>query len=81
MHGPRVQQRKLQWYENPLGATPCRFESGPRHHASSHRVGLVHPGKDVAVTVQDAPDIDVIAALYVEDDVRMLLQRPVTQAR
>jgi hypothetical protein len=26
-----VQQRKLQWYENPLGETPCRFESGPRH--------------------------------------------------
>jgi hypothetical protein len=31
MHGPRMQQRKLQWYENPLGETPCRFESGPRH--------------------------------------------------
>ena len=29
-----MQQRKLQWYENPLGATPCRFESGPRHHVT-----------------------------------------------
>src|SRR5215475_1076557 len=27
-----MQPRKLQWYENPLGETPCRFDSGPRHH-------------------------------------------------
>src|SRR5437762_7526519 len=25
---------RSQWYENPLGATPCRFESGPRHHVT-----------------------------------------------
>lgn len=41
---------------------------------------LPHPLWDVALTVQHAPDIDVIGALNVEDKVRISLDRPEAQA-
>ena len=47
-------------------------------HASA-RVGFVHPRRDVALAMQHAPDVDVIATLDVEDEMRIARQRPESQ--
>jgi threonine dehydrogenase-like Zn-dependent dehydrogenase len=44
------------------------WTTGP---ALSVNLGLAHPHRDVALTVQHAPDINVILALDVEDEVRV----------
>ena len=43
--------------------------------------GLAHPCRDIALAMKDAPDINVIAAFDIEDQVRVLLQRPESQIR
>ena len=42
---------------------------------------LMHPGCYVALTMQDAPNVDVVVALDVEDQVRIAFQWPKAQAR
>ena len=44
--------------------------------AGSDKIRLSHPGGDVALSVKDAPDINVVGPLQVEHQVRILLQRP-----
>lgn len=43
--------------------------------------GLSHPCRDVAVAMKDAPYTNVIAAFDVEDQMRVLVQRPEPQTR
>lgn len=42
---------------------------------------VLHPRRDVALAVQYTPDIDVVRALDVEDEVGAARQRPGAQAR
>lgn len=44
-------------------------------------VRLLHPRRDVALALQHTPDIDVVRALDVEDEVGVARQRPGAQAR
>lgn len=44
-------------------------------------LGFLHPGRNVARTMQHAPDVDVIVALNIEDEIRITGQRPIAQAR
>lgn len=43
-------------------------------------VWLMHPRRNIALTMQDAPHVDVVVHLDVEDEVRVARQRPETQA-
>ena len=42
---------------------------------------VLHPRRDVALALQHAPDIDMVRALDVADEVGVALQRPGVQAR
>src|SRR5574337_1498075 len=46
---------------------------------ASHVVGLLHPGRDVPLVMQHAPNVDVIGALDVEHEVRVAWQWPGAQ--
>ena len=47
---------------------------------SLDQIRILHPGRNVAHAVEHVPDIDVIASLHVENQVRIFFQRPATQA-
>lgn len=51
----------------------------PQAQHSLDWVRISHPRRDIAVAVEDAPDIDVVASLQVENEVRILFQRPEAQ--
>ena len=34
-------------------------------------LGLAHPRRDIAFAVEHAPDIDVLVALHIEDQIRI----------
>jgi hypothetical protein len=59
----------------------------PRHGpelvtvAAGRSCGLAHPGRNIAIAMKNAPDINVIAAFDIEDQVRVLLQGPEPQTR
>ena len=48
-------------------------------HMLSACVWLMQPRRDIALAMQDAPDVDVIGALNVKDQVWVLRQRPAAQ--
>ena len=45
----------------------------------SHAVGLLHPRRDIPLAMQHTPDIDVVWTLNIEDEVRIVRQRPGAQ--
>lgn len=47
--------------------------------AASELVGRLHPGRDIALSVQDTPHVDVVDALDVEDQVGMARHRHAAQ--
>lgn len=48
---------------------------------SSNLFGPIHPRRDVTPAMQHAPDVDVVAALDVEDEMRIVGKGPEAQAR
>lgn len=47
---------------------------------ASRVAGFLHPGRNVALPVQHTPDVDVVGALDVEDQIGIPGQRPRAQA-
>ena len=64
-----------------LRATPRPASPSPGQPASIAHVGVLHPGRDVALVVQHTPDVDMTRALDVEHQIRVRAQRPDAQAR
>ena len=53
----------------------------PRADWGSWPVRLLHPRRDVSLPVQNAPDVDVVGAFDVKDEVGVMRKVPMTQAR
>ena len=68
---------RLTWAELSAGGT----SANPEVRRSTRLACLAKPGRQVAAGVQDAPDVDVVALLEVEDQVRKPANGPEPQVR
>jgi len=46
----------------------------------SGNVRILHPCRNIALSMKDAPDVDMIGSLDTEHEMRIALQRPEAQA-
>lgn len=72
-------KRSLSMPWSALGRRQCRSIALRRR--TSGLDGFVHPGRDVSLAMQNAPNVDLILALHAEDQMRMALQRPDAKSR
>lgn len=86
MRGPNGQGTHILWLRprvELVGVTPVHTLSNVAASAMarSRVFRFLHPPRDIALAVQDAPDIDVLGPLDVEDDVGVTGHGPRAQAR
>ena len=80
MGGGRSQSGASERFMPHVESARCRVDAVAAL-PSSLIFRFAHPRRNVAAAMEDAPDIHVISAFHIEHELRVILQRPMAQAR
>jgi len=68
----------------PLVVMKSLLTPGPSNQSPSLvtvAFSLGHPGRDIALAIWNTPYVDMVAALHIEDDIRVAWNQPASQVR